>query len=51
MEMWIHGDRLGTNAFSVAADKQETFSMVTGDYTYKRPCKEERIHSSFVIRP
>jgi hypothetical protein len=32
MEMWIHGDRLGTERVPVSTDKQQTFSMFTGDY-------------------
>jgi hypothetical protein len=31
MEMWISGDRLGTEHFPLSTDKQKRFSMVTGD--------------------
>jgi hypothetical protein len=48
MDMWIHGDRLGTERVPVSADKQPTFSMVTGDY-YKWPCRDERRDFLFII--
>jgi hypothetical protein len=32
MEMWIPGDRLGTERVPVSTEKEQTFSMVTGDY-------------------
>jgi hypothetical protein len=32
MEMWIHGDLLGTECASVSTGKQQTFSMAIGNY-------------------
>jgi hypothetical protein len=32
MEMWFPRDRLNTENISASMDKQQTFSMVTGDY-------------------
>jgi hypothetical protein len=32
MDMWIPGDRLGMERFSVSTDKQQTFSMVTREH-------------------
>jgi hypothetical protein len=40
MEMWIPGDRLRTERVSVSTDKQQTLSMVTGDYISGRAEKK-----------
>jgi hypothetical protein len=42
--MWIHGDRLGMELASFSTDKQQAFSMVTGDYISGRD--EKIIHTS-----
>jgi hypothetical protein len=53
MEMWIPGDRLGTERVPVSTDKQQTFSMVTGEYISGREEKNGLVfirNSSLVIR-
>jgi hypothetical protein len=50
MEMWIHGDQLGMErVFRVSGHATDVLHGY--QRLYKQPCREERMESSFVIRP